>query len=110
MADSRDEKRWMKQEIDRKVKKMKKDEMARINLLVERAMAADPRLRRERERVAMEKRKREDEKRKKEEERAERERVERERMEEEMARKRAEEGMNKSALYMLVVIPLCLIY
>ena len=36
-ADSRDEKRWMKQEIDRKVRKMKKDEMARVNLLVERA-------------------------------------------------------------------------
>lgn len=54
-ADSRDEKRWMKQEIDRKLKKMKKEEMARINLLVERAMAADPRLKREKERERMEK-------------------------------------------------------
>ena len=54
-ADSRDEKRWMKQEIDRKLKKMKKEEMARINLLVERAMAADPRLKREKERERTEK-------------------------------------------------------
>ena len=36
-ADCRDEKRWMKNEIDRKVKKMKKDEVARVSLLVERA-------------------------------------------------------------------------
>jgi len=35
-ADSRDEKRWMKSEIDRKMKKMKKDEVARVGLLVER--------------------------------------------------------------------------
>ena len=54
-ADSRDEKRWMKQEIDRKIKKMKREEMARINLLVERAMAADPRLRREKEKERKEK-------------------------------------------------------
>jgi DnaJ family protein C protein 2 len=45
----------MKQEIDRKIKKMKREEMARINLLVERAMAADPRLRREREKERQEK-------------------------------------------------------
>ena len=36
-ADCREEKRWMKNEIDRKVKKMKKDEVARVSLLVERA-------------------------------------------------------------------------
>lgn len=54
-ADSRDEKRWMKQEIDRKIKKMKREEMARINLLVERAMAADPRLKREKEKERKEK-------------------------------------------------------
>jgi hypothetical protein len=45
----------MKQEIDRKIKKMKREEMARINLLVERAMAADPRLRREKEKERQEK-------------------------------------------------------
>ncbi|KAL3802145.1 hypothetical protein ACHAW5_000230 [Stephanodiscus triporus] len=88
-ADSRDEKRWMKQEIERKVKKMKKDEMARINLLVERAMAADPRLRREKERLVREKREREEEKRKVEEERATRERIEREVREKETAARRA---------------------
>jgi len=49
MADSRDEKRWMAKEIDRKSKAMKKEEVARIALLVERAIAVDPRLRRERE-------------------------------------------------------------
>jgi curved DNA-binding protein CbpA len=91
-ADSRDEKRWMKQEIERKMKKMKKDEMARINLLVERAMAADPRLRRERERLVRERREREEGKRKAEEERALRERIEREVREREMAVRRAEEG------------------
>jgi len=54
-ADCREEKRWMKNEIDRKVKKMKKEEMARINLLVERAIAADPRLKREKEQEKLEK-------------------------------------------------------
>lgn len=77
-ADSRDEKRWMKQEIDRKVKKMKREEMARINLLVERAMAADPRLKREKERERKEKADREEARRKIEEQKAEKERVERE--------------------------------
>ena len=91
-ADSRDEKRWMKQEIERKMKKMKKDEMARINLLVERAMAADPRLRRERERLVRERREKEEGKRRAEEERALRERIEREVREREMAVRRAEEG------------------
>ena len=91
-ADSRDEKRWMKQEIERKMKKMKKDEMARINLLVERAMAADPRLRREKERLINEKREREESKRKAEEEKALRERIEKEVRERQMAVKRAEEG------------------
>jgi DnaJ family protein C protein 2 len=91
-ADSRDEKRWMKQEIERKMKKMKKDEMARINLLVERAMSADPRLRRERERLVRERREKEDAKRKAEEEKTLRERIEREVREREMAVKRAEEG------------------
>ncbi|KAL7490284.1 hypothetical protein ACHAW6_016032 [Cyclotella cf. meneghiniana] len=77
-ADSRDEKRWMKQEIERKVKKMKREEMARINLLVERAMAADPRLKRERERERNEKAAKEEARKKLEEEKAEQERKERE--------------------------------
>jgi DnaJ family protein C protein 2 len=48
-ADNRDEKRWMAKEVDRKAKALKKQEVARIALLVERAMAADPRLKRFRE-------------------------------------------------------------
>ena len=71
---------------------MKRDEMARLNLLVERAMAADPRLRREKERLAKEKKEKEESKKKAEMERAEKERKERERKEEEMAKKKAEEG------------------
>ncbi|KAL3793144.1 hypothetical protein HJC23_005646 [Cyclotella cryptica] len=86
-ADSRDEKRWMKQEIDRKVKKMKKEEMARINLLVERAMAADPRLKRERERERKEKAAKEEARKKLEEEKAELERKEREAREAEEKKK-----------------------
>jgi DnaJ family protein C protein 2 len=84
-ADSRDEKRWMKQEIDRKLKKMKREEMARINLLVERAMAADPRLKREKEKERKEKAAKEEAKRKVEEEKAEKERIEREAREKEAA-------------------------
>eukprot|EP00978_Attheya_sp_CCMP212_P010276 scaffold24753_cov33-Attheya_sp.AAC.1 len=61
-ADSREEKRWMAKEIDRKAKAMKRDEMARINTLVERAMAADPRIVRERDRIANEKKRAADEK------------------------------------------------
>jgi len=94
-ADCREEKRWMKQEIDRKVKKMKRDEMARVNLLVERAMAADPRLKREKERAAKEKREKEEKKLKAEAERAARERAEREKLEAEMAKKKAEEESKK---------------
>ena len=91
-ADCREEKRWMKQEIDRKVKKMKREEMARINLLVTRAMAVDPRLRRERERVALEKKTKEEAKKLEETTKLELEKRERERMELENAKKKSEEG------------------
>ena len=47
-AESRYEKRWLQKEIDRRAKQLKKQEMARIQLLVERASEADPRLRKER--------------------------------------------------------------
>ena len=93
-ADCREEKRWMKQEIDRKVKKMKREEMARINLLVTRAMAVDPRLRRERERVALEKKTKEEAKKLEETTKLELEKRERERMELENAKKKSEEGTN----------------
>ncbi len=91
-ADCREEKRWMKQEIDRKVKKMKREEMARINLLVTRAMAADPRLRRERERVALEKRTKEEARKLEENKKAESEERARMKLELEMANKRLVEG------------------
>ena len=94
-ADSRDEKRWMKQEIERKVKKMKKDEMARINLLVERAMSVDPRLRREKERIARERKEKEDSKKRVELEKIIKENVEKELREREAASKRADEEMKK---------------
>ena len=94
-ADSRDEKRWMKQEIDRKVKKMKREEMARINLLVERAMAADPRLRREKERDRLEKERQAEAKRKSEMEKAEAERLAKEKQEAEDAAKKAQEDVKK---------------
>ena len=94
-ADSRDEKRWMKQEIDRKMKKMKKEEMARINLLVERAMAADPRLRREKEREKKEKAAAAEAKRKEEEEKAEKERVEKAKRDAEAEKKKLEEDSKK---------------
>ncbi|KAL7536125.1 hypothetical protein ACHAWF_005369 [Thalassiosira exigua] len=91
-ADCREEKRWMKQEIDRKMKKMKRDEMARVNLMVERAMAADPRLRREKERLALEKKQKEEAKKQAEKEKAKKEREERERLQAELDKKKAEEG------------------
>jgi DnaJ family protein C protein 2 len=43
-AEGRNEKRWMKTQIERKAKSMKKADMQRVNLLVERAMENDPRL------------------------------------------------------------------
>jgi len=80
MADSRDEQRWMKKEIDRKAKALKREEVARIALLVERAMSADPRLKREREREKEEKKRLAEEK--------ERKRIEKERKEAEEKAKR----------------------
>jgi DnaJ family protein C protein 2 len=54
-AESRYEKRWYQKEIDRHAKKLKQLEVARITALVERAMAADPRLIQERKRLIEEK-------------------------------------------------------
>ena len=44
MAESRLEKRYWQKEIDKRSKQLKRQEMARIQTLVERAMEADPRL------------------------------------------------------------------
>jgi DnaJ family protein C protein 2 len=54
-AESRYEKRWYQKEIDRLAKKLKQKEQARITMLVERAMATDPRLLAERKRLIEEK-------------------------------------------------------
>lgn len=48
-AESRYEKRWIQQQIDKRAKQLKKAELNRIQMLVERAMEADPRLRQERQ-------------------------------------------------------------
>ncbi len=57
-ADSRYEKRWMQTQINKKAKALKREEMARLSLLVERSMAADPRLQREKLRIQHEKQQR----------------------------------------------------
>ncbi|VEU38606.1 unnamed protein product [Pseudo-nitzschia multistriata] len=56
-AESRYEKRWFQKEIDRAAKKLKQAEVARISTLVEKAMAADPRMIREKKRLIEEKEK-----------------------------------------------------
>lgn len=101
-ADNRDEKRWMAKEVDRKAKALKKQEVARIALLVERAMAADPRLKRfrEQERLAKERlrEERQAKQRQKEQELKEREEYERklqETREEEERQQRAREKVEK---------------
>jgi len=85
-ASDRYEKRWMEKEIQRRAKAMKKDEMARISRLVERSVALDPRLRREKERLEQEKA----EKLRLKQEQAEREAKERAEAEEQQAKERAE--------------------
>lgn len=57
-------------------------------------VAADPRLKREKNRAANEKKQKEEEKKKAMEEKAEKERVEREQMEAELAKKKVAEGMS----------------
>eukprot|EP00559_Dactyliosolen_fragilissimus_P003622 CAMPEP_0184865074 /NCGR_PEP_ID=MMETSP0580-20130426/16877_1 /TAXON_ID=1118495 /ORGANISM="Dactyliosolen fragilissimus" /LENGTH=691 /DNA_ID=CAMNT_0027364103 /DNA_START=177 /DNA_END=2252 /DNA_ORIENTATION=+ len=97
MAECRYEKRWMEKEIARKAKAMKREEMARISKLVERAMNCDPRLKREKERlerdkIEKERLKQEEMERIEKEEREGREREERERVERE--RREKEERAN----------------
>lgn len=109
MADSRYEKRWMEKEIARKAKAMKRDEMARISKLVERSLALDPRIKREKEREAREKKERarlkreqqerEEQERKNKEEKERKEQQERELKEkEERARIKAKRDEEKKVL------------
>ena len=108
-AECRYEKRWMEKEIARKAKHMKKDEIARITKLVDRSMALDPRLIREKKRVEQEKLDKEREKKERAEreareakekaEREEKERVEREAFEkEERARLKVQKEQGKKIL------------
>jgi DnaJ family protein C protein 2 len=48
-AESRFEKRWIQKEIDKRVKQLKRTENVRVQTLVNRAMEADPRMRKERQ-------------------------------------------------------------
>jgi DnaJ family protein C protein 2 len=93
-AESRYEKRWLQKEIDRRAKQLKKQEMARIQLLVERASEADPRLRKERlerQQAKVEAAKqRELEAERKKQEQIEAEKREEERLEQEKQQKAAE--------------------
>jgi DnaJ homolog subfamily C member 2 len=99
-VDSRYEKRFIQKEIDRKAKALKRDEMARINLLVERSMAADPRLKREKQKIQDEKERIERERRElaEQKEREERESAERARREseEKEAKERQGKAMQKA--------------
>lgn len=96
-ADSRYEKRWMQKEIAKKSKAYKREEMARLNLLVERAMSADPRLRREKLRLQREKQARLEAKKEKEELEKNRQQAEQERLQAELAKQEEEERAAKVA-------------
>jgi len=109
VAGCRFEKRWMQQEIARKAKALKKDEMARIAKIVERSMASDPRLKREKIRIELEKEEKirlrkerlekEETERKNKEEKELKELAEREEREkEERARVKATKEQGKKAL------------
>jgi DnaJ homolog subfamily C member 2 len=76
-AESRYEKRFYQKEIDRRAKKLKQQEVIRITTLVERAMAADPRLVQERKRLVEEKERKQREREQEAADKKEREEVER---------------------------------
>jgi DnaJ homolog subfamily C member 2 len=91
-AESRYEKRWYQKEIDKKAKKLKQQEQARITTLVETAMANDPRLIQEQKRLIEEKRQRQAQR---EQEAADKKQLEVEAQQEE-ERKAAEEKERKN--------------
>ena len=109
MAECRYEKRWMEKEIARKAKALKRKEMERITKLVDRAMALDPRLKREKKRIEEEKKEKqrlkkeqkekEERERKEKEEREEKQRLEREEAEkEEKAKMKLQKEQGKKVL------------
>jgi DnaJ homolog subfamily C member 2 len=106
-AESREHKRWMQKENEKNAKKLKKKEMARILELVTRALAHDPRIIAEKERVRKEKlAQKEEHERKKTQERNEKEetakrlkeeqeqRAKEEKLQHEKARKQASKSRN----------------
>ena len=95
-ADSRFEKRWIQKEIDKRARKHKLQEMNRINTLVERAMASDPRLIRERQREKAEKERIARERKAAQEEAERKAKEEKERLEKETAEREAAEKKAKA--------------
>ena len=96
-VDSRYEKRYIQKEIEKKAKALKRDEMSRINTMVERAMAADPRLKREKQRQQDEKERIAKEKKEKEEAARKAKAEEEERLAKETAEREAREKEEKAA-------------
>jgi DnaJ family protein C protein 2 len=96
-ADSRYEKRWMQKEIAKKSKTYKREEMARLNLLVERAMSADPRLKREKLRLLQEKQARQQAKKTEKEEEKQKHLQEQERLQAAKSKQEEKEKLAKAS-------------
>lgn len=96
-AECREEKRWMGKEIERKSKLMKKQEVARVATLVQRAMAADPRLKAEKVRAAVQKQQREEERRRVDEEEKNKREAEEARLRQEQEEKDKQEKEQKAS-------------
>lgn len=90
-ATSRDERRWMQQENERKRKKLKKAENERIRNLVERAQRNDPRVIRIREKKRLDAEEKKRLRKEKEKQEEERKRLEEKRKQEEEEKRRQEE-------------------
>eukprot|EP00939_MAST-03C_sp_MAST-3C-sp1_P003346 g3346.t1 len=97
-ADSRDERRWMQQENERKRKKLKKSEMERVRALVNNARDNDPRVARIKESARLQREERKRKKREAIEAKKEAERLEKEAKEAEAARIAAEEKARRIAV------------
>lgn len=95
-AECREEKRWMEKEIKNKAKKLKNQEVLRIQTLVERAMAADPRLKMEKERLANEKKEKEEARKKKQEDERKKKEAEEEKLRLEKENREQKEKMAKA--------------
>eukprot|EP00543_Licmophora_paradoxa_P016485 CAMPEP_0202457128 /NCGR_PEP_ID=MMETSP1360-20130828/14208_1 /ASSEMBLY_ACC=CAM_ASM_000848 /TAXON_ID=515479 /ORGANISM="Licmophora paradoxa, Strain CCMP2313" /LENGTH=383 /DNA_ID=CAMNT_0049077119 /DNA_START=110 /DNA_END=1261 /DNA_ORIENTATION=+ len=96
-VDSRYEKRFIQKEIEKKAKSLKREEMARINTLVERAMANDPRLLREKHRQQQEKERIANERKEKEEAEKRAKQEQQERIAKENAQREQQEKDRKAA-------------